>query len=95
MSEHPTPDAVLADRVTFWRDIHSTTIALYTARGADTGANLELPEQQAHDAMVVLHALAHAWLETLGVPSYPNCPAGQGIDVLFDQGFVVELWANK
>lgn len=66
------------DRVGFWLTIHDATVQLWGLGISELADGCGWNEQNAHDACVVLHSLAHRHLEDLQADVPDGCPAGTG-----------------
>lgn len=79
------------DQQHVWTVVHAVCVTFYKLGGPEAAADCPRAEQEASDAFCVLHGLAHAWAETLGMDAWPDCQLGDGLNALLQAGFIVEL----
>ncbi|MGH7393599.1 MAG: hypothetical protein ACREM3_29720 [Candidatus Rokuibacteriota bacterium] len=68
----------IRDRVGFWLTVHDATVQLRELGISELAECCGLAEQNAHDAVVVIHALAHRHLEELEAAVPDGCAGGDG-----------------
>lgn len=78
------------DRVGFWLTTHEVCMDFYRLGAPELAERTGWAEQNAHDALVVLHALCHRHLSDLGRSIDGSCPAGDGDVLLIEHHFITE-----
>lgn len=89
MANDQPPRGATQAQIDYWLVIHGLCEAFVDMNGRELAARGEWAEQNIHDALCCVHAIAHVTMERHGFSPWPDCPMGDGTEVLQAAGFNV------